>query len=427
MNNCIKDSKGKLYILYLAYFVVFCYIYHYYVGEYYEYMGFNIDFNLRKFIISICIISIFITITPRSVDTRSFFLNIALTVQLLPSLVLYAMADKPTGSAMVVWMALLIVYAISAVPVPRLSVFELSQKHLMLGLALATGGIIAALFTLGGARNFNLDFRLVYEFREDAARELPGIFSYLIPIFSKIIIPFGVVVSLYYKRNIFLLVFILYSITLFGISNHKAILAYPVFSIAVYFVTSRMRSYTLFLYIFFLALIIGYLDAFLYISFNSESIWGWYASIMVRRAFMIPALIDYHYIEFFSNNPFFLWSPSRITFGLIEIPYDLLYPFLIGEAYFGSSETGANTGYVGSGFAQAGVWGVVLYACGVGMVIAILRAYGRHLGLPFVTAITAGQVVTMISSTDFVTLFLTHGMLVSLILLTMVRPSSPRR
>jgi hypothetical protein len=107
---------------------------------------------------------------------------------------------------------------------------------------------------------------------------------------------------------------------------------------------------------------------------------------------------------------------------MIKPPYDLTSPFLIGEAYFGSSEIGANTGYVGSGFAQAGMAGVAIYAIGVGMIVAILQSYGRYLGLPFVGAIMMTQVVTMISSTDFVTLFLTHGMLISLVLLAMARP-----
>jgi hypothetical protein len=355
-------------------------------------------------------------------EVRSFFLNLALTIQLLPSLVLYSLAGMPTSSAMVVWLALMIVYVVSAIPIPRLKLPTLDQKRLMQVFSLATGGLIVALFTFGGARNFNLDIRLVYELRDEATKSVPGIISYLVPIFSKIIIPFGVVVSLYYRKFIVSGVLIFYSVVLFGISSHKSIVIYPIFSIILFYSIKKSRKYSYILYIFIFSLFISFADSFLYKNFNSESIWGWYASIMVRRAIMVPSIVDYYHIDFFSQNPYFFWASSRLTFGMIKPPYDLTSPFLIGEAYFGSSEIGANTGYVGSGFAQAGMAGVAIYAIGVGMIVAILQSYGRYLGLPFVGAIMMTQVVTMISSTDFVTLFLTHGMLISLVLLAMARP-----
>lgn len=420
--NHKKDSKVKLSILYSICFFLLCLIYVYYINAFWEYIGFNYEFDTTKFVISIGVLFAFVVCTPSRMEVRSFFLNLALTIHLLPSLVLYSLAGMPTSSAMVVWLALMIVYVVSAIPVPRLKLPTLDQKRLMQVFSLATGGLIVALFAFGGGRNFNLDIRLVYELRDEASKAVPGIFSYLIPIFSKIIIPFGVVVSLYYRKFIVSIVLILYSIILFGISSHKSIVVYPISSFIVYFSIEKSKKYSYILYIFIFALLVSIFDSILYRNFNSESIWGWYTSIMVRRAIMVPSILDYYHIDFFSQNPYFFWASSRLTFGMINPPYDLTSPFLIGEAYFGSSQAGANTGYVGSGFAQAGMAGVAIYAIGVGMIVAILQSYGRYLGLPFVVAIMMTQIVTMISSTDFVTLFLTHGMLFSLVLLAMARP-----
>jgi hypothetical protein len=64
----------------------------------------------------------------------------------------------------------------------------------------------------------------------------------------------------------------------------------------------------------------------------------------------------------------------------------------------------------------------MIYAVGVGFVIGALQAYGRYLGLPFVAAIVTSQALIMFTTTDFVVLLLTHGLLVSFLLLSMTNP-----
>ncbi len=80
----------------------------------------------------------------------------------------------------------------------------------------------------------------------------------------------------------------------------------------------------------------------------------------------------------------------------------------------------ANTGFIGSGFAQAGMWGVFAYAVGAGLIVSILQTYSRYLGVPLVAAAMLIQFASMISATDFVTLFLTHGLFLALVILTLV-------
>ena len=114
--------------------------------------------------------------------------------------------------------------------------------------------------------------------------------------------------------------------------------------------------------------------------------------------------------------------------GLASNPYGgLAPPRVIGEVYFGSAATSANAGFVGSGFAQAGLVGSLIYAAGAGMVIAICDAYGRYLGPGLVAAAMIGQYAALITSTDFLTLFLTHGLLLALVLLALMKPAAPGR
>lgn len=415
-----------LFFLYVVFFFMTAFAYYYYLYRIWEYQGFVYSYNNNKLLISVFVIFFFSFLSPRTISLRSFFLKLAITVQLIPSLVLYSMGDMPTSSAVIVWMALFTMNAVSAIHVPRLSIGNIDPKHVTQVLGIATAVLIFAFFALGGLANFNLDLRLVYDFRTVAAESLPGVFNYLTPIFTKIVIPFGLVYSIHSKKYISAIIFFSFSIIIFGFSSHKGIIFYPIMSIFVYFYYINIKKFSYIIAIFIFLILISLIDSYIYINYNSPSISGWYSSIFVRRGLMSPALLDYYYIDFFSKNVSYFWSSSRITLGLIDSPYGITAPHLIGDVYFGDINKSANTGYIGAGFAQAGIAGTLVYATGVGLTLAVLQSHGRSLGDPFVAATMMGQVATMFLSADFLTLFLTHGMLVSLVLLALVRAPQSR-
>lgn len=419
------DSRLCLVILYLCAYLALCLFYAAHIHPNWAAAGFGLAPDALKIAASLFVLALFALAVPVEPGVRTYFLNLMLTIQLLPSLVLYGLADMPSAAAATVWAALGLVIAASAIPLPRLRIVRLAPKMLMTGLALGTTALMAALLVLGEFETFNLDIRAVYEFREPAAEALPSVFAYLAPTFSKTVIPFGLVLALFYRRFVLAAAFLGAALLLFGFTSHKAILLYALVSVGVFLVLSWSGRYGPILVAFLLALALGFADALLAAVTDPESPWGWYASLMIRRALMLPALIDYHYIAFFSENPWSMWSSSRLSFGLVPDPYGLPPARVIGEAYFESADTSANTGLVGSGFAQAGVWGMAAYALGAGLVVAVLDAYGRYLGLAVVAAAMTSQVMTMLVSTDFVTLFLTHGMLASLALLAVTARPRP--
>ena len=74
-------------------------------------------------------------------------------------------------------------------------------------------------------------------------------------------------------------------------------------------------------------------------------------SIVARRGFFVPSLLDSFYFDFFDGNPLY-WSTS-IFENFIDYPYDKSIPYLIGEQYFNNAEMGANNGIVSDGFSNA--------------------------------------------------------------------------
>ncbi|MGB3538565.1 MAG: hypothetical protein WBA42_10430 [Mesorhizobium sp.] len=421
-----KDSKILMAALYMVAFGLLLAIYGYYLAPFWGYMGFEANPDGGKIALSAGVILLFVAATPASADARNFFLNVILSIYLLPAMVVYSYADKPTSAALVIWMALAVVYVVSAIPLPRVVLFRIETEQLMWSMAIATGCLLASYYALGGLSNFNLDISRVYEFRREAAEELPGVFGYLSSTFAKVVVPFGFAVSLLHRKYLFSLFFILSFILIFGFTSNKGVIFAPLVVIVTFFMTKIYNNYRSFLYIFILIILVGILSVPLMDYFGGDSIYAWYNTLLIRRALMLPLIIDFHYFDYFSENPYYYWSYSKLSLGMVSTIYDLAPPFQIGKIFFGSSDTSANTGFIGSGFAQAGVMGALLYSIGVGFILAILQSYGRYLGRPFIASVVIDLFINLINSSDFLTMFLTHGLFLSLILIGLTQPPAPR-
>jgi hypothetical protein len=133
---------------------------------------------------------------------------------------------------------------------------------------------------------------------------------------------------------------------------------------------------------------------------------------------MIPAALNYMFYDFFSSwaNAFVYWSDSKLTLGLQSYPYELDVPHLIGMEYFGSEITGANTGWIGAGYAHLGFVGMLVYSVIVGLVIRQLDGYAKSFGLGFTLGVASAPLFAIMMSTDLPSGLLTHGMIAALIM-----------
>ncbi|RUM98859.1 hypothetical protein EET67_04220 [Pseudaminobacter arsenicus] len=414
----------------IPYFIVFSMLsglYAYYVSPAAGYIGFPDQPNGAKLVASSLALATFVLLTPADGSARGFFLNLLLATYIVPSAVMYALADKPNYIAFSIGLACLIVYFVSAIPLRRIRIAKLSANAIMRIMVILTIFYILIMAYVAGFKNFNLNISRVYDFRDTAAENIPGIFAYLSTIFSKIIIPMGAVIGLMTRRYTVVIVMIISSILLYGFVSHRGVLLYPMVALGIYFVLTRSPQFSRVLIVLMIIFLIGFIDAAMYFMVGAGSIWGWFVDIIVKRGFMVPALLDFNHIEFFWDNPRYYWSASRLTMGMISSPYELPPANLIGKEFFQNPATAANTGFIGNGFAQAGLWGMVAYSICVGLVIAFLNTYGRYLGLPLVAAMLAVQMMTMFTGTDFLTMLLTHGMLASLFVLMVMEAPAARR
>ena len=150
---------------------------------------------------------------------------------------------------------------------------------------------------------------------------------------------------------------------------------------------------------------------------------GLFGNLFVRRSLLVPSLLNWAYFDFFSVNPNTYWADSKLSLGMISSPYDLGIAELIGREFMGNEETHANTGWIGSGMANAGYVGIALYSVFLGLLLSLLDAYAKKLGYSLILAIFVLNVMTATQSADFTTMLLTHGLFALLLIVMLLQPN----
>ncbi len=109
-------------------------------------------------------------------------------------------------------------------------------------------------------------------------------------------------------------------------------------------------------------------------------------------------------------------AQSKLTFGLVEYPYDLDSSHLIGYHYYNNELTGANTGWLGAGYMHFGFAGMIFYALLVGLLLSMVDMLVKNREHSISGAILFVPLFVLFQSSDLPTCMLTHGFLLALFL-----------
>ncbi|MGJ7554239.1 hypothetical protein ACSFBI_09580 [Variovorax sp. RB3P1] len=146
-------------------------------------------------------------------------------------------------------------------------------------------------------------------------------------------------------------------------------------------------------------------------------------SSFLRRAFLVPALLNILYNNWFDKNPFVFWTESKFNFGLLSNPCDLRYLNAIGTECFSSSDLCANTGWIGAGYASAEVVGIIFCSIGIGCLLSFLSAYAKKPDGRFVVAAFAPIIFVIFQSSNLLTSLFTPGLCAALVILMLISSS----
>lgn len=420
----IKVSKLLLLLQYGVYFAVLLGVYIFFISPVYAYMGFVNTFNFDNLLFSILILLLVAPlISPGSLPSN-FFLNLAIAIILTPTLVLYTAASLPHWYALTTAFAIILVALTAKISLlPPVRIAFIPSARIMQFLLLFSVSVVGAIFLFGGARYLNFNLAAVYDFRREAAQNLPGIFAYISPLVGKVVIPFGLVFAFRDRRWFFVALFSVLSFLFFGLTAHKSLIFYPILVIFVYQIAGSRYLVQYFLLSLITILLVSGIDVWFLLN-GAEGLSGWFTSLFTRRAVLVPSLLNWYYLDFFSNADKYFWADSKVTFGLVKSPFDLRVAHLIGWEFFNKEGMSANTGWIGSGYANAGIWGVMLYSVAIGALFALLDSYANRLGTRMVVSLFTLPVFTLLTSTDLLTMLLTHGLFFSIVLLAMINPTT---
>lgn len=406
-------------MLHLGIFNAMAYGYQRYVAGVYGYEGYRFEPNHDYWYVAFAAVVAMSLITPiRNERPSTLFYHVVLTFVLIPMLVLFhAQNGPPEYMAMVTASYVLSVVTQYVVKINPPKISLLSKSDLRRFLFVLACIYLAAVFLMGGGRYLNFDFMKIYDLRTEAENNLPGVFGYISPLMGKVVVPIAFVLSLVYKKYLMALVFFGFSVLIFALTAHKAPLFFP-FLIFFVYVVSTGKNLTLKFNLGVLAVVLVSLWDFALQEKYGPGTFGWVGNLMMRREFFLPSQINFHYYDFFSKHGLVLFTNSKLTLGLLEYPYQLDVSYLIGREYFGDEKTGANTGWFGSGYMQAGFAGLLVYGIAIGAVFKYLDACARKTGeRALITASVVIPLFALITSTDLPTAMFTHGLYVNLVLI----------
>jgi|APSaa5957512535_1039671.scaffolds.fasta_scaffold40496_1 hypothetical protein len=409
-------NRTAIYLLYYFTFSLLTFAYATFVTPVFSYEGNDWIPNQMKLWESFIMLTIILVFIPKRFNKPSdILLHIQLLLPILPMLVLYGASDKPreyiyyTIVSFFILMLIVRYLDFKLLAMPKISSKIIGRILLVMG-----GLYILSIITFGGLKYLNFDLKKVYEFRSISASNLPTIFGYFSPIVSKVFLPFLLIISIVNKSKTFICISIAFSILAFGMTHHKGTLFYPFLAMGLYYIFT-MKNVIPMMIIAYLSIIV--ISLLIYMINESNIFFG---SLLLRRVYFVPAQINYFYYDYFSLNSFILWAESKLTLGLIDYQYPLSMPRMIGLEYFGNEITNANTGWIGSGYAQAGLIGMIIYSVIIGIIFNTLNIFSKRVNKNIILPITIVPVFSVMTSSDLPTAFLTHGLILVLILVSIL-------
>ena len=407
-------------LLYQFVYILLFYGYFSFVFPKYAYMGYQWNPDSFKIVEGLFFTFLASFFLPgRFKQPSDLFRHILFIFPIMPMLVLYGVASGEREYCYVTILAFFVILLVSAVPLQlkKMRIIRVNTKSIIRLLFFIILLYLLIILLLGGYKYFNVNIWKVYEYREAAAQNLPTSFRYFSPLIGKILLPLLVLLSLVYRKWAVLVLSMVCSFLLFALTSHKGPLLYPYISLVIFVLFKNRYSAYL--------LLIGLCILFLFSSSGSflgksGDVAG---TLFLRRACFTPAKLNMSYYEYFSGQPPLLWAGSRVSMGLLEYPYSEATSKVVGR-YIYNKEVSANTGWLGTGYMQAGFTGMLLYALMIGMLLKIIDMFALDKNPAFVTAITSIPILVMAVSSDVPTVLLTHGLAILLFLLSCFQTST---
>ncbi len=330
-----------------------------YLDRIYYYSGFQIEFNIFKYVLSHIATYLLLKLIPIKSRTLSgsisqfFFIAVY-----IPFASFFAMTNDSYTWFFAFTGFWAIVYVIQKVDFNWKMIVH--NKNLKINrLATYVGGVVFVIFALifiYADVKFNFSLLDVYGLREENPTGVVPFAGYIINWLGKIFLPFLLIYAIISKQNYVNWMSILVSILiilLFSITGHKS---YLMMIPAIIGTIWLIRSSDFFLNLIRIFALTTAISLVIFLIFDEQLI----ISLFVRRTLYVPAQISFYYYDFFQNNHLYL--SNSVLEPFFYYPFNSSPPHLIGEYYFNKPEMSANNGIVADGFSHFGFLGLFIWS-----------------------------------------------------------------
>lgn len=415
-------GKDNVFILFYSviYAISFCFVCINYITPVYGYANFVFVCNTEKVVLFLLLsMAMSVLVIMQRGCTRRFFIATLYIMSIIPFMCLYFCGSGYTDYSRFFLKGIVAYTIISTVTaISGWCHFSRGYRHyccvnlkintIIHILTILTVFTISRYIVLNGLDIFNLNILNVYETRLLLRETMGGIIAYVDNWSIKIFNPLCIILSLHTKKYKALMLYILLQIILFGFSSHKIALFIVIILLIFYCCADKFLLKTRYL---FYCAVAGTLVT-VFSGFNILlSLW--------RRALLVPAQINYYFFDYFSNHGFDWFAKSFLRHFVVS-RYEMPLPRLIGAEFFNNPATNANTGFLGAGYAQGGMVVIIIYAIIIATTINIIDSYTKVISPKIVIGITLLPMLTAFISSDLPTTFLTGGIIITFLLLSIL-------
>lgn len=407
----------------VLYFCFLCGAYLLEIAPKWQGMGFATSISALTILLSLVAIALFCMAVPPREDFRSLFLYFSVVVLYIPALVYLSLSNSSLYASGLYCSSLVILVLFSKVRMPTVRVNTFSKRNFVVILSIIVGLTVIQLARSRGIFNYNFDIYSVYDFRREIFDDIGGPFNRFLSVLTKLLLPLLVIYAWTLRgigRWIFVFVSVLLSILIFGYWQHKSAAFMPIFVLIIFSILQSGNPLKRTITLFFLFSFVLFVEAALhYMGETGDP--AQINALLGRRILFVPPLLNEYYVDFFSRNPKIYWYNFTQHFGVLGHDYDLASTRLIGYHYFGREEMSANGGFIGSGYANAGFFGVVFYSIIIALILAYLNAQAKRLGAVFLFSLAASVLHVALSSSDLFVALRSHGLFLLIAIVPFLR------
>lgn len=373
---------------------------------------FRFEFNIFNYLASWITSLFFIFIFPKRLILPSdFILCLWLSILIIPYCIIFGFNNYSLSYLGYIFLSILLVLFFKSGKLFKALTIKQGKAIINYIPLLIIFLITLFMVLMGGLDYLSFDLMKVYEKRDSVVELLDiSISSYLIRWSNTVFSPLILSLSIWRKNYFLVILIIILNLFWYGITGSKSIIFYPFFILFTYCLANRKSTN---LDILPKAFSIICISSFLILELFKLKI---FANLLIRRVFFIPAQVIFNYIDFFKENPNVYWSYS-LTRNFIEYPYQKDIQIEIGD-FVGLPGAYVNSNFIASGIMNADVWGVIFYSIIVGLILKFIDSLTfRKIPNSIVLSTCIVPCFIFLVSSDLLTTIVTHGLLVSLILI----------